>query len=1364
MRSLLVVCLVIFLNEPAVFADDGDACFILPTRIAPGKKSVDGIVANFGTSSVLVTVDNIGAEDESRVQKLLSCAHHAAFSVPTASSVPDQREILLQLNASFVNEGQVSPGKCNRSNVPREGNRVKRNYIAAEGSKAQDANKILLITQIPIVHQPRVLIQLSHPVYTPGDYVKYRILLTDGLIKPLDRTDSPLDVTVALQHHTQHTVGSWDVQLHPSEIYSGQYLLTDDRDLGDWNLTVTIGDQTTTKPFAVEQYSAPVHKIQVSVVDMAKNNLRLSVNAQYIFGKPIIGSMTVSLSGGDHPFNATETNFSGDKTLWIPMNAFLDESMDQPHVRAINVTVVVVTTNGVTQRTYRQTETIEVHPDQHKLTLHRMVGFVPGFNATLLVKLTRLNGKPILGGRQVTVVARLWDEDENRTIQRDTFKKTLELDGTAVLSVATTDLTTSVIFDVWYNSLEASFTLEYIYNPELFVRIIPTAYAMRRFDGKFKLGIASSHYLDGLVMVLRNQSGEAADEIIIDDKVTQTTYFESERGPLEGLKNVYLFAKVKDSETLVQTSVSYVEPQLPNQVNIEIEPVNGEHEITVTCSANFAVVGVAIYEGRLDWDYTDNINQYLMFNGTLYSNTDEFFAEYVNQLIITPSSRLESNVPDDMLLSEKPSTKFNQLLLWEQGKISPDEPDAKFKFKPPVHVNQLTVTAFTFSNTTGLDVAAPMQWERNNIIEIHLHVPYSAKKLEPVAVDVYVVNNRARRIGILLVELLNLANEFTFLNNSGRTDATRKTIYGKLESNEVQRAEFLIRPKKLGSIVLKAIAYTSDDVIATAETVLRAVPESELKTETINRPFTVLDSVASFSEKIPIPPTVDPGTEKISLVLHHEQNKMAVLSAKFLLDKLVQADPCTMAMKASLTLDVLRMAQMHWPERDAEATAMVNDSIGKIVRLAKPDGSIELGEYRQVPSSACWDTVVAVQALTFGHRHQGARGRRGRAIINALNWLKGRQATDGHFCGDEIVSVEQRVELTAHVLLAASSLETQQSWQYATLIDSARRYLHTALPELKDPYHLALVAFVAQFSDRIKTGAPSDSSIGTTVNTALQGLWVQKKSTPTQTYIWWSSASGRDLEATAYALLLLTNKKHLLEAAPLVSWIKRQPYKRAPLGITPDAHVALQALIAYAEQTNFRRQTYTATVVAKDRANEIYRATLQRNSTTHVLALPSTTRSVSFTINGTITGAVHMIYSYMESVTTQTSKFDIRIARYDESTADYVYWGICVRYMPKRALVRTRMVTCEIFFPTGYIALDDSVDELEELDEIASVILRNDETQLAITFEEITVAGRCFNVTGFRRTRATRLLPGTIKVFDITDPSDVAFKNFDVEH
>uniref|UniRef100_A0A182SVT1 Alpha-macroglobulin receptor-binding domain-containing protein n=1 Tax=Anopheles maculatus TaxID=74869 RepID=A0A182SVT1_9DIPT len=362
-----------------------------------------------------------------------------------------------------------------------------------------------------------------------------------------------------------------------------------------------------------------------------------------------------------------------------------------------------------------------------------------------------------------------------------------------------------------------------------------------------------------------------------------------------------------------------------------------------------------------------------------------------------------------------------------------------FQFHPPPHINQFTVCAFVFSLTEGLGIAAPVQWQRQQDIEIYLHIPYSAKKLEAVSIDVYIVNNRLETEEFVLVELLNTANEFQFLNNSGRTDATKKILYGRLKPNEVQRAEFLIRPKKLGSIRLRAHAYTQDNSTDRLEDV-----------------------------KLPIPRTVDIGSEKITLALHREQLQIASLPVSLLLDKLAPSDPFTESMKASLTLDVLALAKLEWTERKTLAESMINESSTKIMPYGKTNAYFTIPD-QHTPASECWDTVVALQALIYSNRHLGSMDIE-RAILSALDWLRTKQTDDGRFCADEVAHDEvKQIEKTAHVLL--TFLEVRNYiWRYVSVINKARNYLLSSTAMLREPYHLALVGHVLRFSLRQATG------------------------------------------------------------------------------------------------------------------------------------------------------------------------------------------------------------------------------------------------------------------------------------------------------
>uniref|UniRef100_A0A182P1M2 Alpha-macroglobulin receptor-binding domain-containing protein n=1 Tax=Anopheles epiroticus TaxID=199890 RepID=A0A182P1M2_9DIPT len=763
-----------------------------------------------------------------------------------------------------------------------------------------------------------------------------------------------------------------------------------------------------------------------------------------------------------------------------------------------------------------------------------------------------------------------------------------------------------------------------------------------------------------------------------------------------------------------------------------------------------------------EWQHTVESREVVLFPGEMYSG---------EHLFVDDRDLGDWNLT--VTVGEQTTSKQFKVILYSAPiydiKIGTDEivtlqnRKATFQYNPPPHINQMIVTAFVCSPTRGLGIAEPVQWQRQQDIEIYLHIPYSAKKLEPVTVDVYITNNR-EEVKYVVVDLLNNANEFSFLENGGRTDATKKSVLGRLQPNEVQRAEFLIRPKKLGSITLKANAYTEGNEVARAETILRTVPESVQRTGSIVRLFNVDNSKEQYTDvKIPIPRTIDTGSEKISFALHREQVQIASLSASMLLDKLVQSDPFTMAMRASLTLEVLALGRLEWKERRALAERMMNESVTKIVSYANADGSFTIPE-QHTPSSACWDTVIALQALTFTNEHLES-GELEELILKALEWMRTRQAPQGFFCTDDGGPQNdlQQIEKTAHVLSLFLHMKSH-IWRYVSVINDARIYLLQSTPKLRDPYHLALVGHVFQLSLQRPTGKKDHSLINEKVTHILAELLDRKQQSPSGLKLWWNTGSTPDLDATGYALMVMTSKKYLFNAAPIVNWIKGQPYRRVMnVSITHNSHIALRALIDYSKHTTFLEKKYTAVIVPKGKSEVFAQQELHHDSGSHVLTLPSATRSVSFTINGTISGAFEITYSYMESVTLQTQKFDIDVMRYGTSNEDYTDWRVCVRFLPRGSYEKTQMVTCEISFPTGYIALDDSVDELNQLEDVVATTLRNDETQLSITFEEIGVQQKCFNVTGFKRNEETRQLPGTIRVFDLADSTNIAYKQLDTK-
>uniref|UniRef100_A0A182QNI5 Alpha-2-macroglobulin domain-containing protein n=1 Tax=Anopheles farauti TaxID=69004 RepID=A0A182QNI5_9DIPT len=1203
--------------------------------------------------------------------------------------------------------------------------------------------------QIMLTQQPKVLIQLNNVLHTPGDYVTFRILLTDELNRPLASTEQPFNMTINLVHETQHTVRSLAIQLHAGSIYSYQHLLKDNRDLGEWKITVTIGEETTSKRFQVVLHSNPIHKIALKtgrLNTIRDEALRINVEALYTFGKPIRGMLTLH-AGGDRTVEH-KSAIDGSKIVTIPMEELLTEqSRNGVSSKTIRINATVATHNGLTGRSYHQSKTIPVYVQPYKIVLEPLVDFKAGQNVTVLVRAVQANGDPLddIGSFSNRLSVSVRQETEE-TVLTNHFKQLLNDDGTAVLMIPTHEFTENLTVRVQYREVKASLVLEPLaYIPRLHVHFKTASSILKQSEG-FTLTIASSHPMDTVLAVVHLHSGVNVPLMIDCSWKNYHEQYISQR--VAEVRRVYVFARF--DEVLVQASTPYLEAPMRHVVHLAIE----NSTIKVRTKEHSSRVGIAVYEGLLDAEQLENIYAHGMFNGTVYPETQD--VKPLNEVIeSSPPEKPEDGNDNDVKLNSN-APIINRVILWQDKLVRKHE--ATFHAYIPPHVNQWTVSAFAFSPTAGLGIAEPVQWHRKQDIEIYLHVPYSAKKLEEVTVDVYIVNNVNRQHSAVLVELLNTANEFHFLNNDGRIDAIKKTVLGRLKPYEVQRAEFLIRPKKVGSITITANAYAQDIVVARAEKILRTIPESLEQTDEIMRMFSLDNSEQNFDNiKLTIPHQVDAGSEKIIFSLHEQQQTSASFLVNLLLDRLVQADPFTTAIKAALTLEVLALGGVEWTERSITAADLINQSVRKILSYANEDGSFTIPD-DHAPASACWDTVISLQALTFANKQMETVELEG-AIRKTLDWLKHRQNKDGGFCADDQAN---GVEITAHILM--TFMNAGKSMQhYVTIIDSMRNYLLSSTSGLKDPYLLALVGHVLQQSAKSVTREQERALIDVTLTYIVEELFQQKKQNPSKSKMWWSSSTVSDMDVTSYALMFLSSKRFILNAGPTVNWIKRQPFRRTEPTITPNSHLALRALIEYAKRTIFLREQYMATIVATNNTHELLRHQMTHENTEHVIDLPANTRSVSFSIKGTVTGAFVINYSYLQSVTTKFQKFNINVQRYESSNEDYTDWKVCIRFMPKGTFDKTNMVSCEISFPTGYIVLDDSVDEINDLADVVSTALRNDETLFTITFEEIGVMEKCFNVTGFRRNVETRRLPGMIRVFDVTDANNVAFTQFDTQ-
>ncbi|XP_072543122.1 CD109 antigen [Salminus brasiliensis] len=146
-----------------------------------------------------------------------------------------------------------------------------------------------------------VLLQTDKPNYKPGQAVKIRavVITPDG--KPYDK-----QIDIVIMDPRQNMVHQWlsvDTVLGTA---SRELQLSDNPPLGKWKIVASIKEVTQEQAFSVSHYVLPKFKVLMDAPDVLyyEDHLIYTVTAQYLYGKPVTGQLTVIYVHGFHGVEA----------------------------------------------------------------------------------------------------------------------------------------------------------------------------------------------------------------------------------------------------------------------------------------------------------------------------------------------------------------------------------------------------------------------------------------------------------------------------------------------------------------------------------------------------------------------------------------------------------------------------------------------------------------------------------------------------------------------------------------------------------------------------------------------------------------------------------------------------------------------------------------------------------------------------------------------------------------------------------------------------------------------------------------------------------------------------------------------------
>ncbi len=659
----------------------------------------------------------------------------------------------------------------------------------------------------------------------------------------------------------------------------------------------------------------------------------------------------------------------------------------------------------------------------------------------------------------------------------------------------------------------------------------------------------------------------------------------------------------------------------------------------------------------------------------------------------TTSMAGETKSSDSGQLAEAERVRqyFPETWIWDET-ITDDAGVASLTYEAPDSITTWDLRAVALSPDKGLGIAeASMRVFQPFFLQADL--PYSAIRGEefPVKIALYNYLDTPQEIQVEIEP----ASWFELLDGA----TTSVTIAG----GDIGSAEFRIRPKTIGTQLVKVTARSSEAADAVIKSMI-VVPEG-VDRETVENLVLPAGESRTLGMALPDLLQIVPDSDRAYVAITGSLLAQTIEGLDQLLQMPFGCGEQNMILFApdAFILKYLKETRQLKPEIQAKAEMLLVTGYQRELTYRRSDGSFSaFGD--QDESGSLWLTAFVLktfaQAKDFTFIDEAV-------LADAAAWITDHQQKDGSFEAvgfvhhqDMVGGVQGKDALTAYVTIAL--LEAG----YTDAADRALTYLEDRLDAIDDAYGFALTTYALELGG---SGRAPDAM------KALMDLAVEDDEG-----LHWSAGAGEarpeesgmvpdlaatlvpidimpslDIEATGYATLALTESGDRVNAARAAKWLVGRRNSQGGFGTTQDTVVALQALAEYAT-VGASDTDMTVTVSAGD-VTEDLRVTPENYDVTQVVEVPAG-MPVRLNSAGKGEAVVQGVLRYnLPAAEEAASVFDIDVAyNTDEVEVDDLVDVTVTLMFDAPEPIKAGMTVLDVSVPTGFAAVVESLDRLRE--------------------------------------------------------------------
>ncbi|KAL7739077.1 hypothetical protein ACLKA6_011410 [Drosophila palustris] len=693
----------------------------------------------------------------------------------------------------------------------------------------------------------------------------------------------------------------------------------------------------------------------------------------------------------------------------------------------------------------------------------------------------------------------------------------------------------------------------------------------------------------------------------------------------------------------------------------------------------------------------------------------------------------------------------------------------------PDTITSWVLTAFSLHPEKGLGVTDDQLNIKTFLpFFVSIRLPYSVKRGEVISVPALVFNYLPKQLDVE-VTLNNEDDEYEFVDVSNEVIGEQKrSQMVRVGANSAAGASFLLRPKIIGSILLKftAISPVAGDAV---HKTLKVVPEGV--TEYRNRAFFVnLKDVGEHKDsfELELPEEIVPDSQHVEFGLVGDLLGPVVKNLERLLNLPSGCGEQTMSTLVPnyLVYDYLKSIKKLTPELETRIKGNLERGYQHMFQYRHDDGSYSSfgpGKWRPEDPDRNGSTWLTSYVLRSFSQIKNIIKVDEKQLEMGYEFLLGRQAENGSFTetGEYFYgSTRSGLTLTANALLAL--LEQEKPNQAA--IDKAVAYLSAHSNE-KDSDELLPRAIATYALQKAKSADASKhiASIKALAKHEDDRTWWSddiEKSQPGRCARWWCWIRSHDIEITSYALLTLLEGESPESVLNSIRWLVAQRNSYGGFGSSQDTVTGLQALILFAKKSGYEAAKWDLSVSNHGQREKTEKLTVNEDNDLllQTVEFPQGTKSLTYEAKGTGAALVQISYQYNIVEKDPKPSFKIQTIIKPEAPPAKLELSVCVEYVEEGKAKASNMAILEVSLPSGYTADEDSFKDIQDIERVRLVETKNDDTVVVIYFESLPKGElKCLPIEAFKTHAVANQKPAPIVLYDYYDTNKKATDYYQIE-